>query len=97
MISQNSYFFIADILKPDFDGRTFEIIERLLYKPKTIKIYLDKIGIKQANITTRNFRETPEELRSRFKLRDGGNTTLCFTIDNEGQSWLFHCSQILNS
>lgn len=94
MISKNSYFYISDIFKPDFDGRTFEIIEQLLYKPKTIKTYFEKNGIKQANITTRNFRETPEALKSRFKLKDGGNTTLCFTLDNEGQSWLFHCNQI---
>ena len=51
-------------LLPDFDGRRFEIIERLAYKPKIIKTYFETNGIKQANITTRNFRETPKILKN---------------------------------
>jgi hypothetical protein len=94
MLSIHSHFFISDNLLPDFDGRRFEIIERLAYKPKIIKTYFETNGIKQANITTRNFRETPENLKKRFGLKDGGTTTLCFSIDNEGNNWLFHCQQL---
>lgn len=94
MLSINSHFYISDKLLRDFDGRRFKIIERLAYKPKIIKTYFETNGIKQANITTRNFRETPETLKKRFGLKDGGFTTLCFSIDNEGNSWLFHCQQL---
>jgi len=96
MISVNSHFFISDFLVEGFYGRTFDIIERLEYKPKLIKVYLEKNAIRQANITTRNFRETPELLKKRFKIKDGGAITLCFSIDSEGKSWLFHCKQRIN-
>ncbi len=95
LLSTNSHFFISDHLVPNFYGRTFKIIERLLYKPKTLKTYLAKNKIFQANITTRNFRESSEELKVRFRLKDGGATYLCFTIDQEGHNWLYHCHQIL--
>lgn len=94
MLSSNSHFFISDELKDDFDGRTFEIIEQAEYKPKLLKTYFEEHKIKQANITTRNFRETAEELKKRYKLKDGGSIYLCFTIDNEGKSWFFNCRQI---
>ncbi|MFM9945281.1 MAG: THUMP-like domain-containing protein [Bacteroidia bacterium] len=91
MLSINSYFFISDHLKQDFFGRSFKIIEKLAYKPKEIKRYLEDTKIYKANITTRNFRETAETLKKRFKLNDGGIDYLCFTIDTENQSWLYHC------
>lgn len=95
MLSPNSHFFISDELKDNFYGRTFKIIERVEYKPKLLKSYFEEHKIKQANVTTRNFRETPEELKKRYKIKDGGDNYLCFTTDQAGISWLFHCMQIL--
>ncbi len=94
MIATNSHFFIADFLVPNFYGRSFIILERLAYKPKVIKVYLKLNNIAKANITTRNFKESADELKTRFRLKDGGETYLCFTMDQQEQSWLYHCHQI---
>ncbi len=94
MLAPQSLFFISDLLIENFQGRRFEVIERIWYKPRVIKDYLKTLKIIQANITIRNFRETTDELRKRFRLNDGGNHYLCFTTDNEEVSWLYHCRQI---
>ena len=93
MLSSKSNFFISDKRYIPFQGRAFEIIERIHYKPRFIETYLKTQKIVQANITIRNFRETTEQLRKRFGLKDGGNDYLCFTTDTAGESWLFHCKQ----
>lgn len=91
MLSPQSNFFISDLLPANFQGRKFEVIKQLPYKPRIIKEYLKSQKIIQANITIRNFRETAEMLRTRFRLNDGGNHTLCFTTDKAGIGWLYHC------
>jgi len=94
MLAPESNFFISNKKLETFQGRTFEVIERLLYKPRKIKSYLDQEKITQANITIRNFRETTEQLRLRLKLKDGGKETLCFTTDKNGEAWCFHCRAV---
>ncbi|MBD0824480.1 THUMP-like domain-containing protein [Aestuariibaculum marinum] len=61
----------------DFPGRSFKIESTIAYNKKELK----KLGITKANITTRNFPETVEQLRKKFKIKDGGNTYLFFTTD----------------
>ena len=65
----------------DFPGRTFKIEHILPYNKKE----LQKLQIKKANITTRNFPENVEQLRKKFKISDGGYFYLFFTtnIHNE--------------
>ncbi|MFD0988487.1 class I SAM-dependent methyltransferase [Mariniflexile jejuense] len=59
----------------DFPGRRFKIETLLPYNKKTIK----NLGINKANITTRNFSETVEQLRKKLNIKDGGNDYLFFT------------------
>ncbi len=61
----------------NFPGRGFKIESTIAYNKKELK----KLGITKANITTRNFPETVEQLRKKFKIKDGGNTYLFFTTD----------------
>ncbi|WMI64631.1 class I SAM-dependent methyltransferase [Aestuariibaculum sp. YM273] len=61
----------------DFPGRGFKIESTIAYNKKELK----KLGITKANITTRNFPETVEQLRKKFKIKDGGNIYLFFTTD----------------
>ncbi|MFV8225772.1 class I SAM-dependent methyltransferase [Christiangramia aquimixticola] len=71
----------------DFPGRIFEITEVLDYNPSYLK---KRLKSKKANITTRNFGESVEQLRKRFKVKDGGNDYIFFTTDlNEYRKVIF--------
>ncbi|RLJ68963.1 hypothetical protein CLV86_0352 [Lacinutrix venerupis] len=64
----------------DFPGRSFKIENIEIYNKKTIK---KNYKNEKVNITTRNFPISVENLRKTFSLKDGGNTYLFFTTDNE--------------
>jgi len=73
----------------DFPGRSFKIIEVMPYSKKTLK----KMGIKKANITTRNFPESVQQIRQTSKIKDGGNTYLFFTTNIDGDKCIINCSK----
>jgi hypothetical protein len=45
------------------------------------KNVLKKLSVKKANITTRNFPETVQQIRNKFNIKDGGDCYLFFTTD----------------
>jgi hypothetical protein len=90
MLSLQSHFFVSDQLISPFFGRTFQMVKCMPYKPKFIIKYLEINYINKANISCRNFRETPEQLKVRFKLKDGGENYLFFTTDHEKKTWFYH-------
>ena len=61
----------------DFPGRVFKVEQVFPYNKKTFK----KLGITKANVTTRNFPETVEQLRKKLNIKDGGDTYLFFTTN----------------
>lgn len=65
----------------DFPGRAFKIENIISYNKKALK----KLNITKANITTRNFPETVQQIRKKFNIKDGGDSFIFFTtnIDNE--------------
>lgn len=85
----NSHLFTSESLLSDFPGRTF-IVERVSpFSKKEIKSLLD--GIKQANITVRNFPDTVQGLRKRLKIAEGGDTYIFATTLNNGDKVLIRC------
>lgn len=73
-LHKHSHLYTSDALL-DFPGRVFKIEKNILYNKKTIK----KLGLSKANITTRNFPETVEQLRKKFNIKEGGDSYLFFT------------------
>ncbi len=63
----------------DFPGRCFKIEHIMPYNKKAIK----KLGFETANITTRNFPETVQQIRKKLALKDGGDLYLFFTINKD--------------
>jgi len=61
----------------DFPGRVFKINNVVAYNRKELK----KLAITKANITTRNFPETVQQIRKKFKISDGGDIYMFFTTD----------------
>ena len=74
----------------DFPGRRFKIEEFLTYNIKFIK----KIGLKKANITTRNFPESVQQLRKKLKIKDGGEKYLFFTTDKDDRRIVIITSKV---
>lgn len=88
-IGVNSHLFVSSRLIDDFPGRKFRINAISSLNKKDLKNHLQ--GIANANITTRNFPLSVQELRKRLKLRDGGNTYIFATTIGNGDHRLLIC------
>jgi hypothetical protein len=81
-LHKNSHLYTSEHLISEFPGRIFKIKEMLPYKPVN--------NLSQANISVRNFPASPEEVRKKLKLCDGGDVYLfCTTLINEKPAMLW--------
>ena len=78
----NTHLYTSEVLVPNFPGRVFKITETLTYQKKALKKRLLK---QQMNVSTRNFKERPEQIKQQFKIKDGGTIYSFFTTGPEGQ------------
>lgn len=74
----------------DFPGRSFEIEKVLLYNKKLLKKEL----ICKANVAIRNFPETVDQIRKKFKIKEGGKEYLFFTTNMYNEKLVIVCSKI---
>ncbi|KDN54770.1 class I SAM-dependent methyltransferase [Flavobacterium seoulense] len=74
-----------------FPGRIFEITASFPYNKTEMKNYMSG---KQFNITTRNFPETVENIRKKWKIKDGGNLYSFFTTDENNNKIVLICAKI---
>ena len=80
-ISRNSHLFLSDREIDGFPGRAFAIDAVTTMNKRQLRQTLS--GMKQANITVRNFPLSVAELRKRLKLSDGGDTYIFATTTSE--------------
>lgn len=74
----------------DFPGRRFEIEKVIPYNKKSIK----ELGLKIANIATRNFTDSVVTIRKKFKIKEGGERYLFFVKNAEDKYQVLVCSKI---
>jgi hypothetical protein len=74
-----------------FPGRIFEILKVFPYSKLEMKTNLENT---KANITTRNFPESVEEIRKKWKIKDGGASYCFFTTDLNNDKIVLLCSKI---
>lgn len=74
-----------------FPGRIFKIENKIPYHKTEMKTYLEN---KQANITTRNFPDSVENIRKKWKIKDGGNQYCFFTTDENDKKIVLICTKI---
>lgn len=86
----NSHLYTSDTLI-DFPGRGFEIEKIIPYHKTEMKTFLVE---KKANVTTRNFSETVESIRKKWKIKEGGNLYGFFTTDKNDHKIVLLCSKI---
>jgi len=87
-LHKHSHLYTSNTLI-DFPGRVFKIINLIPYNKRK------KLQIKKANITTRNFPQTVEQIRKNLKINDGGETYIYATTNKMDQKILLICSKII--
>jgi hypothetical protein len=75
----------------NFPGRVFEIEKTIHFNKSEMKQFLES---KTANITTRNFSETVENIRKKWKIKHGGNQYCFFTTDANDNKIVLICKKL---
>ena len=100
-IGKNSHLFIGSEDIVGFPGRLFNILSVTTMNKKELKSAL--AGIDRANISVRNFPLSPEQLRKRLKIKDGGDIYLFATTTDEEEHVIYvtgkdsACAEFLES
>lgn len=74
----------------DFPGRIFEVDQNIAYNKLEMKAFADT----KANITVRNFPDSVETIRKKWKIKDGGNAYCFFTTDANNNKIVLICTKI---
>ena len=88
-LHQHSHLYTSDYLL-NFPGRQFRIDTIMDYNKKKFK----KTGIAKANVTTRNFSESVQQIRKKLNIQEGGSTYLFFTTNLNNNRIILKCSKI---
>ena len=86
-----SHLFTSEELIASFPGRSFRILGRSDFSKQGLRTLLS--GVKQANLTVRNFPASVQELRKKLKLSDGGNFYLFATTLKDESHVLLLCEK----
>ena len=90
-LHRHSHLYTSDHLIA-FPGRVFEIEKTITYSKNEMKSNLEN---QQANITTRNFPDTVENIRKKWKIKNGGNSYCFFTTDKNDNKIVLICRKII--
>jgi hypothetical protein len=86
----STHLYTSDSLVENFPGRIFEVEAHLKSDLKTVQAHFER---QHANVLVRNYPLSPEDVKSKFKLRDGGEHYLiCFS--GVEQKYLTKCRRL---
>ncbi|MFT5964329.1 MAG: hypothetical protein ACI9L6_001064 [Flavobacterium sp.] len=88
-LHKHSHLYTSKKLIP-FPGRVFQIENSIPYSKIEMKTFLEN---KKANITTRNFPDTVENIRKKWKIKEGGNVYCFFTTDINNDKIVLICTK----
>jgi THUMP domain-like len=89
-LHQHSHLYTSEKII-DFPGRIFKIENTFEYNKSKMTAFLENT---KANITTRNFPETVENIRKKWKISEGGNVYVFFTTDLNNTKIVLVCFKI---
>jgi hypothetical protein len=90
-LNKHSHLYTSELELIDFPGRQFQIEKIIDYSKKEM---IANFANQKANITTRNFPETVENIRKKWKIKDGGNLYCFFTTDINENKIVLLCTKI---
>jgi hypothetical protein len=89
-LHQHSHLYTSNDLL-EFPGRVFEINNVIPFSKKEMTLHLEN---NKMNITLRNFPDTVENLRKKWKIKDGGNQYCFFTTNLNNDKIVLICTKI---
>lgn len=87
-LHKHSQLYTSDVLI-DFPGRRFVINKIIPFQKTTMK----QLEGKKMNITVRNFPVSVEDLRKKWKIKDGGDVYAFFTTNKKDEKLVLVCSK----
>jgi THUMP domain-like/Conserved hypothetical protein 95 len=88
-LHQHSHLYTSD-KKNTFPGRVFEIEKSIIYNKNEMKLFQNQ----KVNLTIRNFPDTVENIRKKWKIKDGGNQYCFFTTNVNDEKIVLICKKI---
>ena len=88
-LHQHSHLFTTDEVF-DFQGRRFQINEVIPFQKDLMKPYQNQ----KMNCTTRNFPLSVEEIKKKFKIKDGGTIFAFFTTNLINEKIVLVCTKL---
>lgn len=90
-LHQHSHLYTSMELNSEFPGRCFEVEQVIPFDKKSAKSLFK--SLKQANLTTRNFPLAVSELRTQYKIKEGGATYIFATTLHDDSKVLIVCKK----
>ena len=91
-LAADSHLFVSNEEVRDFPGRRFAITAVTTMNKKELSRALK--GITRANVATRNFPMTAQQLRQRLRLQDGGDCYIFGTTRADGPRVVYICRKV---
>jgi len=88
-LHQHSHLYTSNHII-DFPGRVFKIEKTMPYQ----KSQMQALQNTKANITTRNFPDSVDSIRKKWKIKDGGDRYCFFTTDKNNNKIVLICTKI---
>ncbi|CAM3874623.1 MULTISPECIES: THUMP-like domain-containing protein [Flavobacterium] len=88
-LHQHSHLYTSNN-KIDFPGRRFKINSIIPFQKKEIKGIINS----KMNVTTRNFPLKVDEIKKKYKIKDGGTVFAFFTTNIENNKIVLLCSKV---
>ena len=85
-IHKHTHLYTSERLNPSFPGRKFIMQNSWSYSK-----FLKKCSFKKANIICRNFPMSPENLKKKLKINDGGDEYLIFCTNKNKELIVLNC------
>jgi len=89
-LHKNSHLYTSDELI-NFPGRVFQIEKTVNCSKKDM---IENFSNQKMNVTVRNFPETVENIRKKWKIKDGGNQYCFFTTNKNENKIALICTKI---
>ncbi len=90
-LGRNTHLYTSETLVENFPGRKFRLLKVCKYAKKEV---VKAVGVKQANITVRNFPNSVAEIRKKLGLKDGGDKYLFAISDKDDKLVVLICEQL---
>lgn len=85
-LDKNTHLYTSEMVKDGFMGKIFEV-----RKTESYKDFIKTNTTRKANVLSRNFPNSPEEIKKKHKIQDGGDEFLVFTTVFPGNLQVIHC------